>query len=129
MIKNRRHAHIGLGTKDVEATSKWYMDVLGFELIGDFKAPDGNPIKFLKNRDVVYEMYQDSSIAPEVAGKIDHYSFESQDIEADYDYCVRQGYQVTTNAIEGISTLWERGVRYFKIASPTGEDIEFCQIL
>lgn len=129
MIKNRKHSHIGLGTKDIEADSKWYMDVLGFELIGEFKAPDGTPIKFLKNSDVIYEMYQDSSISPEAAGKIDHYCFESLDIETDYDYCVKQGHRITTNGIEGIPTLWEKGVKYFKIASPTGEDIEFCQIL
>ena len=37
MIKNRKHGHIGLATTDIEADVKWYIDVLGFELIGDFK--------------------------------------------------------------------------------------------
>ena len=111
MIKNRKHGHIGLATNDVEKDAKWYEDVLGFEVIGDFKGNDGSPVKFLKNRDIVYEMYQaNPPLGPEAAGKIDHYCFDSSDIEADYQY-------------------WENGVRYFKIASPTGEQLEFCQIL
>lgn len=130
MIKNRKHGHIGLATNDVEKDAKWYIDVLGFEVIGKFPNGAGNNVYFLKNRDVVYEMYQaDPPLAPEVSGKIDHYSFDSDDIEADYKYCVEQGYTITTNGIEGLSSFWENGVRYFKIASPTGEQFEFCQIL
>lgn len=51
------------------------------------------------------------------------------DIEADYKYCIDKGYTITTNAIECIPTVFEKGVRYFKIAGPSGEEIEFCQIL
>lgn len=130
MIKNRKQGHIGLATNDIEADAKWYQDVLGFELIGDFHAPDGTPIKFLKNEDTVYEMFQPGKkLDDAVAGKIDHYCFESQDVEKDYAYCVAQGYKITTDGIEGIPTLWEKGVRYFKIQSPTGEQLEFCQVL
>ena len=130
MIKNRKHGHIGLATNDVERDAKWYVDVLGFEVIGKFPNGSGSNVYFLKNCDVVYEMYQaDPPLSPEVAGKIDHYSFDSSDIEADYDYCVKQGYPVTTDGIEELPTFWEKGVRYFKIASPTGEQLEFCQIL
>ncbi len=130
MIKNRKHGHIGIATNDLEADSKWYVEVLGFEVIGDFTVPDGTHAKFLKNADVVLELFQPLEPLPEIlAGKIDHYSFDSQDIEADYAYCVEQGYKITTNGIEGIPTFWENGVRFFKIASPTGEEMEFCQVL
>ena len=57
------------------------------------------------------------------------HSFDSQDIEADYKFCVEQGYTITTDGIEGIPQFWANGVRYFKIASPTGEQLEFCQVL
>ena len=30
MIKNRPLGHIGLATTDLEATAKWYEEVLGF---------------------------------------------------------------------------------------------------
>lgn len=128
MIKNRKLAHIGLGTNDIEATVKWYMDVLGFELIGSFQSPAGEPIRFLQSGDIIYEVFQPlgGAAAP---GKIDHFSFQSQDIEADYRYCVEKGYTFEQEGIQELPTVWEKGVRYFKIMSPSGEALEFCQIL
>ena len=130
MIKNRKHGHIGIATNDLAADAKWYQDVLGFEVTGEFLAPDGTLAKFMKNQDVVIEMYQPVEPIPkDAAGKIDHYAFDSQDIEADYAYCVEQGCYMTTDGIQEVPTFWEKGVRYFKFASPTGKEIEFCQIL
>ena len=128
MIKNRALGHIGLGTNDIEADVQWYIDVLGFELIGDFKGPEGEPIKFIKSGDIVYEVFQPigGAAAP---GKIDHFCFDSKDIEADYQYCVQQGYTFEAEGIQELPGVWEKGARYFKIMSPTGEAIEFCQVL
>lgn len=121
--------HIGLATNDIDNDVKWYVDVLGFEVAGKFYNGD-DVVYFLKNDDVIYEVFPaNPPLSPEVSGKIDHYSFASDDIEADYNYCVKKGYNVTTNGIEGIATFWDNGVRFFKIASPTGEQIEFCQIV
>ena len=128
MIKGRKLGHIGFGTNDIEATVKYYVDVLGFELIGDFKSPADEPIKFVKSGDVVYEIYTPLGGEPN-PGKIDHICYESQDIEADYRYCVEQGYPMCTDGIQELPTVWEKGVRYFKLISPTGEPIEFCQVL
>jgi catechol 2,3-dioxygenase-like lactoylglutathione lyase family enzyme len=130
MIKNRKSDHIGLATNDIEATVNWYIDVLGFELIGDFVTQDGTQCKFLKNTDVVYEIFQSAKgVSEGAAGKIDHFCFQSENIERDYDFCKELGYQFTTKGIIGIPTFWEHGCRYFKIASPTGEEIEFCEVL
>ncbi len=130
MIKNRKHDHVGLATSDINATVNWYMDVLGFELIGDFVAPDGTQCKFIKNTDITYEVFQPvQGIDAGVQGKIDHFAYQSTNIEEDYNYCVEQGYKITTNGIEAIPTFWSNGCRYFKIASPTGEEIEFCEIV
>ena len=128
MIRNRKAGHIGLAVNDIEASVKWYMDVLGFELIGSFETPDGVKARFIKNGDLVYEIFQPigGAAAP---GKIDHFCFESSDIEADYAYCVEQGYAFDTDGIQHIPTFWENGVKFFKILSATGEAIEFCQIL
>ena len=76
----------------------------------------------------VYEVYE-ADIPEAVQGKIDHISFVSEDIEADFAYCVEQGYTICTNGIESIPTFWENGCRYFKLLTPTGEQVEFCQIL
>jgi lactoylglutathione lyase len=61
--------------------------------------------------------------------KIDHISLVSTDIEADYRFCVSQNYIISTDGIENIPNFWDHGIRYFKIVSPTGEQIEFCQKL
>ena len=128
MIKNRKMGHIGLAVKDLESTVQWYMDVLGFSLIGSFRTPDGVDVRFLQSGDLVYEIYQPLGgfSAP---GKIDHFCFESNDIEADFAYCVSQGYTFEEEGIQFIPTFWEKGIKYFKIMSPTGEPVEFCQIL
>lgn len=128
MLKNRKMGHIGLGVNDLEATVQWYMDVLGFELIGSFVTPDGIPAKFLKSGDLVYEIFQPIG-GVSAPGNIDHLCFESTDIEADYAYCVARGYSFETEGIQSIPTFWKNGIKYFKIMSPTGEPIEFCQIL
>ena len=128
MIKNRKMGHIGLAVNDIEASVKWYMDVLGFELIGSFETPDGVQARFIKSGDIVYEIFQPAGGAA-APGKIDHFCFDSADIEADYAYCVEQGYAFDTDGIQCIPTFWENGVRFFKILSPTGESIEFCQVL
>ena len=39
MIKGRPMDHIGVAVTDVEATAKWYQDVLGFEVFGKFLVP------------------------------------------------------------------------------------------
>ena len=127
MIKGRKLDHIGLAVTDLEASKKWYCDVLGFEVIGHFHA-GSTPVYFLKNGDTVYEMFE-AELPEAVQGKINHISFVSQDVEADYAYCVEQGYTVCTDGIEGIPTFWEKGIRFFKLLTPTGEQVELCQIL
>ena len=92
------------------------------------EAPADEPIKFIKNGDIVYEIYTPLGGEPN-PGKIDHICFVSEDIEADYRYCVEQGYPMCTNGIQDLPTVWEKGVRYFKLISPSGEPIEFCQVL
>ena len=54
---------------------------------------------------------------------------EDTDIEADYAFCKAQGYQFEEEGIQEMPEVWEKGVRFFKIMSPSGEPVEFCQIL
>lgn len=128
MIKNRKLGHIGLAVNDLEASVQWYQEVLGFQLIGAFETPDGVQARFLKSGNVVYEIYRPLK-AVAAPGKIDHICFESTDIEADYAYCLAQGYSFEEEGIQKIDTFWANGVRYFKIMSPCSEPVEFCQIL
>lgn len=130
MIKERKMAHIGLATNNIQKDAEWYEMVLGFESIGSFCTPAGEQVRFLKGNGIVYEMYQPfEPVRKECEGKIDHIAFKSEDIDADYRECMERGYCLSTDGIEEISTFWYRGIRYFKIKSPTEEEIEFCQIL
>lgn len=131
MIQNRALDHIGLAVTDVEAAAAWYQQVLGLYVKGKFTKPDGNNVYFLATEDgsVTYEMYQNDALPADARGKIDHISYVSNDIETDYRYCVDAGYKICTNGIERIDYFWDNGCRYFKILSPTGEQVEFCQVL
>lgn len=127
MIKNMKLDHIGLAVPDVEKNAQWYQDILGFTVKGKFVGGHGYNVYFLQNGSTVYEMYQSDNMDPAVIGKIDHIAYHSDDIEADYKFCREQGYKITTDGIECCPTFWEHGCRYFKIASPCGEQIEICQ--
>jgi lactoylglutathione lyase len=129
MIKSRKIDHIGLAVPNVEIDAKWYQDILGFSILGKFRGNNGSSVYFLSNGESIYEMYQEENMDPKTVGKIDHISLVSTDIEADYRFCVSQNYIISTDGIENIPNFWDHGIRYFKIVSPTGEQIEFCQKL
>ena len=64
MIKNRRIGHIGIATNDVARDVEWYVNVLGFEVTGKFQ--NGNDtVCFLKNDDVIFEIFPSDSRLPE----------------------------------------------------------------
>lgn len=128
MIKGRKFQHIGVATTDVEKDVKWYVEHLGFEITHHFQSPAYN-CYFIKNGEAVYELFEVRDLDPKVQGKVDHIAFYTDDVDADYAFCVKQGYEFTTNGIEELPKFFDNGFRYFKIKSPTGEEIEFGQIL
>ena len=131
MIKGRALDHIGIACTDVEKDAAWYMDTLGFTLKGRFRSAGRKYYTYFVENPfgTVYEIFQRDDLDEKVQGKIDHIAYVSNDIEADYKFCVDAGYEICTNGIEDIPDRWEKGCRYFKIVSPTGEQIEFSQVL
>lgn len=130
MTDGRKHDHIGLAAKNLEETVAFYTEILGFEVVGECTAPDGTPIKFLRNGGLNYEIFQPAGgMAPGQAEKVDHVSYVSDDIEEDYRWFMENGYECTTDGIEALDSAWEKGCRYFKIKGPGGEEIEFDQIV
>lgn len=131
MFQGRKLQHIGFPTNDLEKTIAWYTQQLGFKVVNRAYTPDGKtPVAFIQNSDTVYELYQpEQALDAEAAKRIDHICYDSADIERDYQYCTSHGYTVTTQGIESLPTVWENGVRYFKVQGPSGEEVEFCQIL
>lgn len=130
MIKNRKVHHIGLYTRDAIATADWYIKVLGFELIGDYDAPNIGKAKFVRSKDTLYKIVQWDCLDNEsISSQISHIAYQSDDIERDYKYCIEQGYQIISDGIEEMPTFWDHGCRSFKIKSITGEKIEFCEVI
>ena len=130
-LKGRPLDHIGIACSDVEADAKFYQEVLGYQVLGKFtNKTTGRNCYFLKSGYTVYEMYQNDNLPEAARGKIDHIAFVSYDIDADYEYALANGYQICTNGIEAIPERFTKtGVKYFKILSPTGEQVEFSQII
>ena len=129
MARERKGGPSGLMTNDMEETVKWYTETLGFRKTGEFEAPDGAAICFIQNGEVIYELIQPPVKLPqEACSKVDHYCFDSKDIEKDYEECKEKGCRFTTDGIME-APFWEKGIRFFKIAGASGEELEFCQIL
>lgn len=45
--------HFGLTVRDVDASAAWYVDVLGFQRVGEFSSPDGARRKVFLRHDRV----------------------------------------------------------------------------
>ena len=130
MFEDRKLDHIGVMCVDSEKNAKWYMEELGYKLLGKFKSSHGDYYTwFVTNGNVTYEIYQKADMDPAIQGKVDHIALTSDDIEADFKYCTEHGYTISTKGIEAIPSRWEHGCRYFKVVSPCGEQIEFNQNL
>ena len=132
MIKNRKLDHIGLATTGAKEAAEWYQTVMGFHIKGKFvNCRNGRDVYFIANEDesIVYEVYTTPDLDPMLQGKIDHISYVSEDVEADYQFCLSQGYEICSDGIEGIESFWEHGIRFFKLKTTSGEEVEFCQRL
>jgi len=130
MFEGRKLDHIGLQCVDSEKDATWYMEKLGFKLKGKFKSSRGDFYTwFVTNGQVTYEISQKADLDPMLQGKVDHIALNSTDIEADYKAAVDAGLTISTKGIEDIPSRWEHGCRYFKVVSPTGEQVEINQDL
>lgn len=116
--------HIGVPTNDIEKTIAFY-ESLGFTTIN--RETNGDElVAFLQMHNLVIETYQNHQ-ATLRNGAVDHIAIDVHDIEPLFALAKEQGYEI----LEGINFLpfWEKGIRYFIIAGPNREKIEFCERL
>ena len=120
--------HLAIPAKNIDETIEFY-EKLGFELIykKHMRGPENPPVCFLKLGNYCIETYFARNPVWE-AGCIDHVALNVNDVEACYKEAVEEGYKITTNGIEFMD-CWDNSFKYFKIAGPNGESIEFGQIL
>lgn len=119
--------HSGMPAKDLDETIKFYTETLGFELAGLFHTGE-NRCAFLRYGHLTIETWEGDP-APMTTGAINHWAFDTPDIEAAFKNAQELGLNFKDTEIQSIPTFWEKGIRYFNIYGPNGETIEFCQIV
>lgn len=127
--------HIGIPAHDLEISIPFY-ERLGFKNVMEspfeFDGGFGNAV-MMKNHEVIVELYQmpDKQLA-EIKqrrnGHVDHFAIDVPDIEVAFDTLKKAGFQI----LESTPTFlpfWKNGTRFFNVKGPSGETIEFNQIL
>lgn len=116
--------HIGIPTDNPAGTEAFY-EKLGFVTVYRTATASG-PVIFTELGNLQLEIYQQQPAR--TAGAIDHIAIDVTDIEACYIWAQENGMDIISNGIES-HVFWDNGIRYFIIAGPNAEKIEFCQIL
>ena len=133
MIENRKQQHIGIFTPDIPKMIKFYTEELGFVLYQEGHTDVlGVDFAFVGSEDksIMFELLHiPGNTEMGADGQLDHFCFDSQDIEADYAECVKRGYKFDTDGIIFLPEMWDNGVKFFKFFSETGQIVEYAQIL
>ncbi|WP_407923179.1 VOC family protein [Bifidobacterium aemilianum] len=119
--------HSGMPAKDLDETIRFYTEVMGFELAGLFHNGD-NRCAFLRYGHLTVETWEGDP-ANMRDGAINHWAFDTPDIDAAFENAKRLGLDFKDTEIQAIPTFWDKGIRYFNIYGPNHETIEFCQIV
>ena len=117
--------HVGLPTKDMDATKKFYED-LGFEAAFE-TVNDEARVCFLKMYNLVMEVYESEDAAGKI-GAIEHVAIDVTDIEQVYKEICDKNMNTLQDEIHFLP-FWDNGVRFFTIKGPNEEKIEFSQFL
>ena len=117
--------HVGIPTKDMDATKKFYED-LGFEAAFE-TVNDEARVCFLKMYNLVMEVYESEDAAGKI-GSIEHVAIDVTDIEQVYKEICDKNMNTLQDEIHFLP-FWDNGVRFFTIKGPNEEKIEFSQFL
>jgi lactoylglutathione lyase len=127
--------HIGIPAHDLEISIPFYKR-LGFENVMEspFEFDGGyGTCVMMKNHEVIIELYQMpekqlTEIKQRKSGHIDHFAIDVIDIEIAFETLKKAGFEM----LESTPTFlpfWKNGTRFFNVKGPSGETIEFNQIL
>lgn len=113
--------HLNLTVSDLEKTVKFYTETLGFTEQHRFSNGERTYV-FVNNGTLLYEIGENKDLKN---GELRHIAYVSTDIQSDYNFYKEKG--LTTTTLNCVDFMFEKGMRYFFIAGPCGESIEFCQ--
>ena len=99
---------------------------MGFEVA--FQTVNGtSKVAFLRLNDLVIETSENNNINTE-AGAINHLAIDVNDIEEAYKFICDNNLNNTNDTIHFLP-FWDNGVKFFTIQGPSGERVEFSQML
>ena len=127
--------HIGIPAHNLDVSIPFY-ERLGFENVMEspFEFDGGyGTCVMMKNHEVIVELYQmpDKQLAEikqRKNGHVDHFAIDVSDVDLAFDTLKKAGYEI----LESTPTFlpfWKNGTRFFNVKGPSGETIEFNQIL
>jgi lactoylglutathione lyase len=127
--------HIGIPAHDLEISIPFY-ERLGFENVMESRFEfDGGygTCVMMKNHEVIVELYQMpekqlAEIKQRKNGHVDHFAIDVSDVDLAFDTLKKAGFEM----LESTPTFlpfWKNGTRFFNVKGPSGETIEFNQIL
>lgn len=127
--------HLGVPVVDLEASKAFYAR-LGFRPVMEKTFDDGDgqvTAVMVKRAAMVIELYRlpgerHAEVTRRQHGHIDHVAFSVRDIDSAFEELCSAGFEINQDAPIELP-FWDHGCRYFSIRGPSGETLEFNQIL
>ena len=118
-------AHIGVKVRDIEASIRFYRDVLGFQLTSrqDLGATH---LAFLNIGTCLIELVQKETYEERTAGQVDHIAMEVRDIDQLVCRLIEKNVKFLSNEINVAPDLLD-GVKNIFFVGPDGERFEFFE--
>ena len=124
--------HLGVPTPDIEASVRFY-ESIGFriDVRSQLEENGGNTrIVFRSFGSFCLELYQHAGDFDHtrLPGPINHFTMDVRDIEAAFTHFRDGGYEIIEEAPVSLP-IHRGGVRYFNVLGPSGEKVEFNQLM
>lgn len=130
-----RIQHIGIPAHDLEVSIPFY-ERLGFENVMEspFEFDGGyGTCVMMKNHEVIVELYQMpekqlAEIKKRCNAHVDHFAIDVADVDHAFETLKKAGFEILEETPTFLA-FWKNGTRFFNVKGPSGEIIEFNQIL
>ena len=119
--------HIGLHVRDLEASKKFYTQLLGFSVTCTAPLENGTVLCFLRNGDCEIELISKPCYAPLQDGHFEHLCLKVADIDAAIAHLQSHGIQME-GPVAAIPNVYN-GVRLAFFRGPDGEHLELNQLI
>lgn len=125
-VKQHTHgiAHIAVSVQDIEKSIRFYED-FGFTVQYRKNFGGSFDIACIQLDNLMLELLQNGG-GSSIPSALDHFAIETKDVDGLYEEFAKRDYTFLTRGVQAMD-FWENGVRFFYIAGPDGERIEFLE--